>query len=87
MKKAFTGALAASFLAAFIPLYVAIQHNAMGEFCKNPSPDSCAFDYLHALGIWGSWFILFFLSLSGILFVARLCVAGFRAVTNKTGER
>lgn len=87
MRKLISGAFSASFLIAFIPLYVGIQHDAMGEFCKNGSLDSCSFDYFHALGIWGSWFAVVFLSLTGVLFIARLCIVGFKVVTDKSGGR
>ncbi|MCL7423467.1 MAG: hypothetical protein M8364_21485 [Methylobacter sp.] len=87
MKTVILSLFAASFLVAFVPLYVGIQHNAMGEFCKNDSLDPCSFDYFYALGIWTSWFATIFGSLLGILVVTRLCIVGFKVITNKSSGR
>jgi hypothetical protein len=87
MKTAILGSFAASLLVAFVPLYVGIQHNAMGEFCKNDSLDPCDFDYFYALGIWASWFATIFISLMVISVITHLCIAGFRVITNKSDGR
>jgi hypothetical protein len=84
MKTVILGSFAASFLAAFIPLYVGIQHNSMGEFCKNDNLDLCSFDYFYAFGIWTSWFAAIFISLIGISVVTHLCVVGYKVITNKS---
>jgi hypothetical protein len=84
MKTVILGSFAASFLVAFVPLYVGIQHNAMGEFCKNDSLAPCSFDYFYALGIWTSWFATIFISLVGISVVTRLCIARYKVITNKS---
>lgn len=87
MKTVISVSFAASFLVAFVPLYVGIQHDAMGEFCKNDSLDSCSFDYFYAFGIWTSWFATIFVPLLGILVVTRLCIVGFKVITNKSSGR
>lgn len=87
MKTVILGSFAASFLIALVPLYVSVQHDAMGEFCKNDSLAPCSFDYFYAGGIWASWFVIIFVSLIGILFVIRLCMIGFKVITNKFSGR
>lgn len=87
MKTVISGLFAVSFLVAFVPLYVGIQHNAMGEFCKNDSLDLCSFDYFYVFGIWTSWFAIIFGSLIGISVVVRLCIVGYKVITNKTSGR
>ncbi|WP_442499161.1 hypothetical protein [Methylobacter sp. sgz302048] len=87
MKTVLSGLFAVSFLVAFVPLYVGIQHNSMGEFCKNDDLDLCSFDYFYAFGIWTSWFAIIFGSLIGISVVVRLCIVGHKVITNKTSGR
>jgi hypothetical protein len=87
MKTVLSGLFAVSFLVAFVPLYVGIQHNSMGEFCKNDDLDLCSFDYFYAFGIWTSCFAIIFGSLIGISVVVRLCIVGYKVITNKTSGR
>ena len=87
MKIVIACLVAAAFLVALVPLSVGIQHNAMGEFCRNGNLDTCSFDYVYAIGIWGLWFVAVFGALVAVLIVARLCFVGLKAVINKPDGR
>ena len=63
-----------STLIGAVALYVGLKHNAMGEFCRDDNLDICKIDYLYAFGIWVSWFIVSFVTLSVIIYLVRLII-------------
>ena len=63
--------IAISILIGVVALYAGLQHNAMGEFCRNDNLDVCDIDYLYALGIFLSWFIVSLLVQIFVILTAR----------------
>jgi len=57
---------------AFLMTSIAIEHNAMGEFFKNPLAIDLEYDLPHLGLIWASWFIPVFVGLSILFFLAAL---------------
>ncbi len=56
-------AIIACIISGYI-LYIGLKHNAMGEFCIDPSAQSCEIDYFYTLGIFTSWFLVIMVLLS-----------------------
>jgi hypothetical protein len=59
---------------ASFALYAGIQHNPMGEFCKNEDLSTCDFDYIYALIIWLSWFIPFFVLPAAVMIAIKYAI-------------
>jgi len=51
---------------------IAIEHNAMGEFFKNPDAANLEYDLLHLGMIWGLWFVMVFMVLFALFCLALL---------------
>lgn len=70
-------------LAGF-PVYVGIQHNAMGECCLNGDLDICDFDYFYAAMIWFSWFIVLSVPTTLVTVIFRFCISRYKALAEKS---
>ncbi|MDW2328569.1 hypothetical protein, partial [Vibrio sp. 1401] len=55
--KHFIVSIVVSSILACIPLYIAVKHNSMGEFCtaKSLALSTCRYDFNYIFMVWGSW--------------------------------
>ncbi len=63
--KLLVASIVVSGIFACVPLYVAVKHNSMGEFCtaKSLSLSTCRYDLGYIFKVWGSWFLFVFVCL------------------------
>lgn len=71
MKAAFLIVVATSILIGGFALYAGFRHNAMGEFCGDDNLNVCNIDYWYVLGIFGSWFIVAFVTQVIAIYIIR----------------
>lgn len=63
--KLLVASIVVSGILACVPLYVAVKHNSMGEFCtaKSLALSTCRYDLAYIFKVWGSWFLFVFVCL------------------------
>ncbi|OQU55941.1 hypothetical protein CGH99_22395 [Vibrio parahaemolyticus] len=69
--KHFILSIVVSSILACIPLYIAVKHNSMGEFCtaKSLALSTCRYDFNYIFMVWGSWFVIIFVCLIVLTFL------------------
>ncbi|TBT52142.1 hypothetical protein CGJ22_22170 [Vibrio parahaemolyticus] len=69
--KLLVASIVVSGILACFPLYVAVKHNSMGEFCTAKSLDlsTCRYDLGYIFMVWSSWFLFVFVCLIVLAFL------------------
>jgi len=86
MKKTLIIPLLVSLIIASLALYVGLQHNSMGEFCKEVEVN-CNIDYLYSAGIWSAWYITSFVVQISIIYILKLLLHFKKRVLTKRSSR
>ena len=74
MKRALLVSFSISVLLGIFALYAGMQHNTMGEFCRDDNLDVCKIDYLYASFIFLSWVVVSFLAQIIAIYLVRIFI-------------
>lgn len=83
IKRIVTICLLISVILAILPVYVGLQHNAMGEFCVNDILAPCDLDYLYASSLWLSWLVFIFIVIAASSFIINVLLSAWKALTRR----